>query len=104
MLAPVVKDSFNVVGIRVEDESAVIAGVVLRALAGWPVVAVAGCERGLMKARSRLEVGNAERKVDVLRRLFVCGKRERATAIVEPEVQELRRVVPQLDPDDRCDY
>ncbi len=70
----VVEGGLDVVAVGVEHERAVIARVVLRPLAGRTVVAVAGGDHSVVEPFDGVEVGHAEGKVDVLRRLFVCGQ------------------------------
>jgi len=58
-----VKHGFDVVAVWVEDECAVVPGVV-RPLAGRAVVAATSTECGLVKRRDRLAVGGLESQVN----------------------------------------
>src|SRR5947208_11269880 len=75
-LVPVVADSLDVVAVRVEDEGAVVARVVV-ALARASVVAVAGRERGAVELVDGLVVGRRKGHVQLLgQRLPVLRDRE----------------------------
>src|SRR6266542_3162462 len=73
----VVVHDLDVVAVGIEHEGSVVAGVVERALAGRPVVAVAGTRQLAVERVDGLVVGRLERDVDLLRR--VAGdERDRA--------------------------
>src|SRR3954471_19487097 len=112
----IVVHHLDVVAVRVEDEGGVVARVVHGALAGGPVVAVAGLERRPVEVLHGPIVVGAERQVQVLRRRTVVDERERrvrasevreAVALVvewmaaprRDELVEARRLADVRDPD-----
>src|SRR5690242_12702437 len=99
---PVVEDRFHVVPVGVEHERAVVARVILGALAGPAVVAVARGRGELVEALDRREVGHAERQVHILRRPVAADEGERTAAVAEPNVDELLARPFDVDADDRC--
>ena len=64
-------DGLDVVAIRIEDESGVVAGVIA-ALARASVVAAAGAQSGPMERLDRCAVGRLKRKVDARQMLSPC--------------------------------
>jgi hypothetical protein len=70
----VVVDDFDVVPVGVQDERAVVAGVVHGALPRTAVVLVAGGERGGVKRAHRGVLAGGEREVDVLRGRPLVGR------------------------------
>ena len=75
--AVVVVDDLDVVPVGVQDERAVVAGVVDGALAGPAVVRVARGERGGVEGAHGRVIGRGEREVHVLReRPLVVDQRE----------------------------
>src|SRR5204863_9054344 len=68
----------DVVAVGVEDEGAVVAGVVLRTLAGRTVVPVARLRRDAVKLPHRLVVARRERHVERIGRRLAGDEPERA--------------------------
>ena len=92
-VAVVVYD-FDVVPVGVQDERAVVAGVVHGALPRTAVVLVAGGERGGVKRTHRGVLAGGEREVDVRReRPLVVDQRE--AVVLAPEVRAAGLVVAQ---------
>src|SRR6478672_8322547 len=93
----VVVDDFDVVPVGVQDERAVVAGVVYGALPRTAVVLIAGGEGGGVERAHRSVVAGGERQVDVLREWpFVIDQRE--AVVLARELHAARLVVPQPDP------
>ena len=63
------EDGLHIVSVRVDDVGGVVPGVVVRPLAGSPVGASAGSQRGLVEAVDRLAVRCGKGEVNQARRL-----------------------------------
>ena len=86
----VVVDDLDVVPVGVEDEGAVVAGVVDRALAWRAVVRVARGERGRVERAHGRVVGGGEGEVDVLgQRPLVVDQGEAVVRAGEPDASRL---------------
>src|SRR5688572_24976990 len=79
----VVVDKLDVVAIGVQDVGAVVPAVVVRALAGGAVVAVAGLHRGGVKGVDGLVRARREGHVEVLRQVVARQHREGTGVAVE---------------------
>ena len=74
------EDGLDVVAVRIEQEGAVVAGVVLGPLARGAVRAVAGLEAGSMEGVDGRDVRRREREMDADRRLPLDVREDRAVS------------------------
>ena len=90
------EDGLHIVCVWVNDVGGVVAGVVVRALTGNPVVGASGRERRLVETIDRFTVGGRERNVNRRRRL--TGHDHEVFAPLRPEgdlpVRELDLTAP----------
>src|SRR5918996_2160411 len=96
----VVVHGLDVVPVWVENEGAVVAGVITPTLSRRAVVAVAGGERAAVELAHGRVVGNREGEVDVLARL-PAHQRERTAP--RRDVEALLQLVGDAQPEDRRD-